>query len=64
MSERKFIKTTDQAYIKNLLLEDKHNNPQHIPYYFCCMEQYPQFIMLQYIAQKTEVTKEWIKVKP
>jgi hypothetical protein len=64
ISERKFLQTADTEYIKNLLVEDKQANPQHIPYYFSCSEQCPQYILLQYIAKNIEVTKEWVKVKP
>ena len=64
ISERKFIKTTDQEYIKNLLIEDKTNNPQHIPYYFSCSEQFPQYLVLQYIAKNLDISKELVKIKP
>jgi transcription elongation factor SPT6 len=64
IAERKFIKTTDQDYIKNLLIEDKTNNPQHIPYYFSCAEQFPQYVQLQYIARNFEIVLELVKIKP
>ena len=46
------------------LLEDKERDPKHIPYYFACFENAPQYIVLGYMPKKEQSIKEYIKVKP
>ena len=51
-------------HAKSLLIEKKQANPSMIPYNFTVSNEYPQFVILNYAANKLLVKHELIKIKP
>ena len=63
MQYRKFTECEGKSELDKRLKTDKSRDPSIIHYYLTILKDYPQYIILGYIP-KTEMTCEYIKVKP
>jgi hypothetical protein len=64
ISHAKFCEGVDTYEdLEKLVLNEKTNNPQNIPYRFACLNNYPGHVVLAYVP-KDKAFKEFIKVKP
>jgi len=59
----KFAPVANKEEFEQIIKKEKDEAPSRIPYRFTILEEYPQYIVIGYMA-KSSVTREYIKVKP
>lgn len=58
----KFLNASTEEELTQALRQEKQEDPQRIPYRFCILNQFPQHVVLAYIAKGDKIEKEYIKV--
>jgi len=62
-NHQKFTDAETWDELSNVVMIEKKEDPQKIPYRFSILPAYPQHVVLAYVP-KEKVIKEFIRVKP